>query len=135
MHRTEPRLSRIHGQRLFVTEDVSAGEYLIEYTGVRRSGPSARALHREMDNRGVCLDGFVTVNVDEGDESCIIDPRRCGNNAQLINHSCQSNCLLLKVSVVDRYTVKILSLADLKACTESTCNFGRKARATRNRIR
>lgn len=133
LHGTETRESKIHGRGVFVTEDVEGGEYVMEYTGIRRSGPSARALHRALDYRRLSLHGLVTVNVDSDDEMCIIDPRNSGNDAQYLNHSCEPNCLLETTAVRDRYIVKVLAL-DLTAGTEATINFGRRARSMHNRI-
>lgn len=134
MYGAEKRPSDIHGHGLFVKKDVPAGCSIIEYTGIRRSGASARALHRAFDYRGLCPNGLVSVSVDKGEDECIIDPRKCGNDAKFINHSCDPNCILMTVQVRDRYIVKVLAVVPISAGTEATVNFGRRTRAARNRV-
>lgn len=134
LHWAKIGASKIHGEGLFVTENVMEGKYVMGYTGNRRSGASARALHRAMYTRGLCPHGLVTVNVDDGYDKCIIDPRNNGNDARLMNHSCDPNCLLMTVPVTDRYIVKLLALKDIPARTEATINFGRSTRSRRHRL-
>lgn len=134
MFGAEKRPSSIHGHGLFAITDVPAGKFLIEYTGMRRSGASATALHRAFDYRHRYPDGLVSVNVDKGDEECVIDPRMSGNDAKYLNHSCDPNCILVTVPLIDRYIVKVLALRPLEAGMEATVNFGRNTRASRHRI-
>lgn len=84
--------------------------------------------------RGRCSNGPVSFNVDEGDKKCVIDPRMSGNNAKYPNHSCNPNCILMKVAVRDRYIFYVLVLRPLNNGTDYTVNFGRKKRGTWNRI-
>lgn len=49
MFGAEKRPSSIHRSGLFAVKAVPAGKFLIEYTGIRRTGASARALHRAFD--------------------------------------------------------------------------------------
>lgn len=50
--------------------------------------------------------GFVLVNEDK----MFIDPRDVGNDAQYVNHSCDPNAELKKISVGDRIIVLIVAL-------------------------
>lgn len=101
----EKKPSPIQGQGIFVTKDVPAEKFVIEYTGIRRSGASAKSLNRAFDYRELCPHGLVSVYVDEGDEPSLIDPRLCGNIAKFVNHSCRPNCQLEMIIVHDRYVV------------------------------
>lgn len=94
-----------------------------------------RALHRAVDSRGLWLHGLVSGNVKRREEEFIIDPRKSGNDAQYLNHSCQPNSLLMTIQVRDCYIVKVLAITDIPAGTEATINFGRRSRSRLNGIK
>lgn len=92
----------------------------MEYTGIRRTDAFCEGLHSAFDSRRCCPNGLVTVNFDDGDEECIIDPHLCGNDLKYPNHSCDPNCILMTVPVIDRYIVMVLALRPVKAGTDVT---------------
>lgn len=114
--------SKIHGTGLFVVKAVDKGDYVIEYTGIRRSGESARTLHDASDRRGYQPNTLVTV--DSGDiipeNLSVLDTRGCGNIAKHINDSCEPNCELVTVSFGTREVVMVRAIARLRVHVEAT---------------
>lgn len=82
----------------------------------------------------MCPHGLVTVNVDDGDDLCIIDPRRSGNIVKFINHSCDPNFVLETIAVRDRYIVKVRAVVLIEVGREATVCFQKSKRATRSSI-
>jgi SET domain-containing protein len=75
--------SKIHHYGLFALERIKANEFVIQYTGelIRQ----AVADLRERKYKAEGIDGSYMFRV--GDDT-IIDATKMGNNARLINHSC-----------------------------------------------
>jgi SET domain-containing protein len=80
----EVRQSPIHGKGCYAAAPISAGAFIIEYTG--ELIPAEEAYRRENDPTRSGIYTFWT-----GDEWAI-DGYREGNAARFINHSCAPNC-------------------------------------------
>ena len=78
----EVRKSGIHGRGVYATEKIRKGTAIIEYTGERVSADEAD--RRYEDNPSTYL---FTISND-----VYIDGLSEGNDARLINHSCDPNC-------------------------------------------
>lgn len=113
MTRTAVRRSAIHGQGLFVEEDVAAGQHIIDYAGrlsswdelMERFDPSAA-------ERG------HTFFFDVGD-GLVIDGGCDGNDARFINHGCEPNC----VAERDGYVVAIKAARDIAVGEELLLDY------------
>ena len=82
----EVRRSPVHGNGVFATRDIEAGERIIEYTGRRIDWPEAL-------RRTAAADGPVNhtfyFSLADGN---VIDGGDHGNDARWINHACGPNC-------------------------------------------
>lgn len=76
--------SLIQGKGLFSKRKIPKGTRIIEYTGERV--PVARILAEIAEGKPASLYTFRLT------ESTVIDGARNGNEARLINHSCEPNC-------------------------------------------
>jgi uncharacterized protein len=82
----EVRRSRVHGSGVFAAQPISRGQRIIEYIGERIS-------HAEADRRYESKDAsdnhtfLFIVN-----RNTVIDAGVDGNEARLVNHSCDPNC-------------------------------------------
>ena len=74
--------SRVHGRGVFAARAFRKGERIIEYTGRRVRWSS---IPDELDDPRIYYFAI-------GDGNWVIDPSVDGNEAQLINHSCNPNC-------------------------------------------
>ena len=109
----EVRRSPVHGNGVFATRDIEAGERIIEYTGRRIDWPEA--LRRTAAANGPVnhtfyfslADGMV---IDGGDE---------GNDARWINHACGPNCEAYE----DEGRVFIHALRQIDAGEELNYNY------------
>jgi SET domain-containing protein len=72
---------------VFATQDIAAGERIIEYVGQRISHDDADA--RGIDDETARRHHTFLFAVDD---DLVIDARREGNEARYINHSCNPNC-------------------------------------------
>lgn len=88
--RLEVRDSNIHGYGLFATEEISAGDPVIEYIGelVRENiGDEREEIYsKEQGGDGSCY--MFRLN-----EELIVDATRKGSMSRFINHSCEPNCI------------------------------------------
>lgn len=115
---------------------VRKGKYLIEYTGNRRTGKNAVALHRVLDRRGLKPNTLVTVNGDEGKRISVIDPRHCSKNAKHINHSCKPNCELISVALsLEHEVFMIRALRAIRSNTEATCPYAFQTESAKDSIK
>jgi SET domain-containing protein len=80
------KLSPIHGNGVFATRKIEAGERIIEYTGERIGWPEA--LRRTEASNGPVNHTFY-FSLDDGN---VIDGGSHGNDARWINHACEPNC-------------------------------------------
>uniref|UniRef100_A0A1I7TLY1 Histone-lysine N-methyltransferase n=2 Tax=Caenorhabditis tropicalis TaxID=1561998 RepID=A0A1I7TLY1_9PELO len=78
--------SKIAGLGLYARNDISMGEYIIEYKGeiIRSEVCEVREIRYTAQNRGVYMFRI--------DEEWVIDATMAGGPARYINHSCDPNC-------------------------------------------
>ncbi|KAF1762077.1 hypothetical protein GCK72_010339 [Caenorhabditis remanei] len=78
--------SRIAGLGLYAKNDISMGEFIIEYKGeiIRAEVCEVREIRYTAQNRGVYMFRI--------DEEWVIDATMAGGPARYINHSCDPNC-------------------------------------------
>ena len=74
--------STVHGRGVFAAKSFRKGQRIIEYTGRRILWSS---VPDELDDPRMYYFGI-------GDGEWVIDPSVGGNEARLINHSCDPNC-------------------------------------------
>jgi SET domain-containing protein len=79
--------SGVHGQGVFATRHLAAGERLIEYVGEVISMAEAIARHPHDPNNP---DHTFYFHLDDG---WVIDALHGGNASKWINHSCRPNCV------------------------------------------
>ncbi|MBZ0205976.1 MAG: SET domain-containing protein-lysine N-methyltransferase [Flavobacteriales bacterium] len=79
------RNSRIHGQGVFATAPIKAGEEVVEYKGKLRT-------HAEVDEEYGGVDTGHTFLFILNDEY-VIDANIGGNVARWLNHGCAPNCM------------------------------------------
>ena len=78
--------SRVHGQGVFATRHLAAGERVIEYVGEVITMAEAIARH---PHDAANPDHTFYFHLDDGR---VIDARLGGNDSIWINHSCRPNC-------------------------------------------
>lgn len=119
--RLEVRNSTIHGFGLFVTEDIAAGEPVVEYVGelIREHIGDEReeTYAKEQGGDGSCYMFRL-------DEELIVDATRKGSMSRFINHSCEPNCVC-RIVTCDKGLKHIVVFAkvDLKAGAEVTYDY------------
>jgi SET domain-containing protein len=112
--------SSIIGRGLFATQRIRPGERIIEYIGERIS-------HSEADERyNDEATDHPQVVLFSVDKRTVIDPAVGGNEAALVNHSCEPNC----EARVERGRVFIEALRGISPGEELTCDYrlGRNGR-------
>lgn len=101
--------SAIHGEGIFATANLAAGEHVIEYVGEKISkAESARRCERQ----NWCIFAL--------DPECDLDGNFDWNPARRVNHSCAPNC---EAELVDG-RIWITALRDITAGEEITFNYG-----------
>ncbi|CAG8725202.1 4968_t:CDS:2 [Gigaspora margarita] len=110
--------SSIHHYGLFTLEKIKCGEFVIEYTGelIRQ----AVADLRERKYKAEGIDGSYMFRV--GDDT-IIDATRMGNNARLINHSCEPNCNAKILNVKGHKKIAIYAKRNIQKNEEITYDY------------
>ncbi len=108
------RRSRIQGRGVFAARDILEGERIIEYIGTRISSEEADAQSPD-DERSRRHHTFLFAIDDER----VIDASRGGNEARLINHSCDPNCEV----VVARRRIFIHALRDIREGQELAYDY------------
>ncbi|MES2300100.1 MAG: SET domain-containing protein-lysine N-methyltransferase [Pseudomonadota bacterium] len=78
--------SIVHGDGVFATRDIPAGERIIEYRGERIS---EELMNERAKLRGGPINHTFFFSLSDGN---VIDGGAGGNAARLINHSCEPNC-------------------------------------------
>ncbi|MDB5960038.1 MAG: protein-lysine N-methyltransferase [Massilia sp.] len=105
--------SPIHGNGVFATRDIEAGERIIEYTGRRIDW--AEALRRTAASNGPVNHTFYFSLAD----GKVIDGGDQGNDARWINHACGPNCEAYE----DEGRVFIHALRHIEAGEELNYNY------------
>jgi SET domain-containing protein len=78
--------SPVHGNGVFATRKIEAGDRIIEYTGERIDWPEAL---RRAEASGGPVNHTFYFSLDDGN---VIDGGSDGNDARWINHACEPNC-------------------------------------------
>lgn len=98
--------SKIAGKGILAKEDIRRGSRIIEYKGKIRKCSAKDAI-----DPYVCLMDL--------DDDYVIDPRKAGNLARFINHSCEPNCELVRIG----NRIYIESIKSIKALEELTYDY------------
>jgi SET domain-containing protein len=108
------RRSRIQGRGVFATRDIAEGERIIEYLGTRISSQEADARYPDDDTSRRHHTFLFAV-----DDEVVVDASRGGNDARLINHSCDPNCEV----VIERRRIFIHALRLIPAGKELSYDY------------
>jgi SET domain-containing protein len=108
------RRSRIQGRGVFAARDIAQGERIIEYLGTRISSEEADA--QSPDDEASRRHHTFLFAVDD---DIVIDGRRGGNDARLINHSCDPNCEI----IIERRRIFIHALREIRAGEELSYDY------------
>ncbi|KAL3641217.1 hypothetical protein CASFOL_016185 [Castilleja foliolosa] len=106
------------GYGLQALEDISQGQFLIEYVGEVLDVHVHEARQKEYALNGHKHFYFMTLNGSE-----VIDACTKGNLARFINHSCEPNCRTEKWMVNGEVCVGLFSLRDIKKGEEVTFDY------------
>ncbi|KAA8546452.1 hypothetical protein F0562_002809 [Nyssa sinensis] len=106
------------GYGLQLLEDISRGQFLIEYVGEVLDMHAYEARQREYASKGHKHFYFMTLNGSE-----VIDACAKGNLGRFINHSCDPNCRTEKWMVNGEVCVGLFALRDLKKGEEVTFDY------------
>lgn len=113
--------SAIHGDGVFASEAIAAGERVVRYKGKLRSHEEVDALYGEQPEDGHTF--LFTVN-----EDYVIDANVDGNVARFINHSCAPNCEAVvhqnKNGKRHKDKIQIEAIRDIAPGEELTYNYG-----------
>jgi|SRR5580692_4251978 SET domain-containing protein len=108
------RRSRIQGRGVFATRDIPQGERIIEYVGTRISSKQADEQNPDDDASRRHHTFLFAV-----DDEVVVDASRGGNDARLINHSCDPNCEV----VIERRRIFIHALRPISAGKELSYDY------------
>ncbi|KAL0326125.1 UNVERIFIED_CONTAM: Histone-lysine N-methyltransferase ASHH2 [Sesamum radiatum] len=106
------------GYGLQALEDISEGQFLIEYVGEVLDVHAYEARQREYALNGHKHFYFMTLNGSE-----VIDACAKGNLGRFINHSCDPNCRTEKWMVNGEVCIGLFSLRDIKKGEEVTFDY------------
>uniref|UniRef100_A0A1D1YLR0 Histone-lysine N-methyltransferase ASHH2 n=1 Tax=Anthurium amnicola TaxID=1678845 RepID=A0A1D1YLR0_9ARAE len=106
------------GFGLQLLEDVSEGEFLIEYVGEVLDLAAYEERQREYAFRGQKHFYFMTLNGNE-----VIDACAKGNLGRFINHSCEPNCCTEKWMVNGEVCIGLFAMRDIKKGEEVTFDY------------
>ncbi|KAL2519978.1 histone-lysine N-methyltransferase ASHH2 [Forsythia ovata] len=106
------------GYGLQVVEDITEGQFLIEYVGEVLDMNAYEMRQREYALKGHKHFYFMTLNGSE-----VIDACAKGNLGRFINHSCDPNCRTEKWMVNGEVCVGLFALRDIKKGDELTFDY------------
>ncbi|XP_057490499.1 histone-lysine N-methyltransferase ASHH2-like [Actinidia eriantha] len=106
------------GYGLQLLEDISEGQFLIEYVGEVLDVQAYEARQREYASMGHKHFYFMTLNGSE-----VIDACAKGNLGRFINHSCDPNCRTEKWMVNGEVCIGLFALRDIKKGSEVTFDY------------
>ena len=117
----EARRSAIHGNGVFATGALAAGERIVRYKGKLRTHDEVDRLYADDLESGHTF--LFTLN-----DKYVIDANEDGNDARWINHSCEPNCeAVLEESESGKKRkdrVYIEAMRDIAPGEELTYNYG-----------
>ncbi len=106
------------GWGLKATEDISCGDFVIEYIGEVLNMNMVRERLKGCEVENVSNFYFLTLG-----KNLIIDASTKSNNARFINHSCDPNCQTQKWKVNGETRIGIFAIKDITAGTELTFDY------------
>ncbi|CAO2834241.1 unnamed protein product [Amaranthus hypochondriacus] len=106
------------GYGLQVLEDISEGQFLIEYVGEVLDLHSYEARQKDYAAKGHKHFYFMTLNTNE-----VIDASVKGNLGRFVNHSCDPNCRTEKWVVNGEVCVGLFALRSIKKGEELTFDY------------
>ncbi|XP_072969717.1 uncharacterized protein [Typha angustifolia] len=106
------------GHGLQLLEDVSRGQFLIEYVGEVLDIPTYESRQRYYASRGQKHFYFMTLNGGE-----VIDACAKGNLGRFINHSCDPNCRTEKWMVNGEVCIGLFAMREIKKGEEVTFDY------------
>lgn len=106
------------GYGLQVLEDISEGQFLIEYVGEVLDLRSYEARQKDYASKGHKHFYFMTLNGNE-----VIDASAKGNLGRFVNHSCDPNCRTEKWVVNGEICVGLFALRNIKKGEELTFDY------------
>ncbi|XP_028078340.1 histone-lysine N-methyltransferase ASHH2-like [Camellia sinensis] len=106
------------GYGLQSLEDISEGQFLIEYVGEVLDMLAYQTRQREYASKGHKHFYFMTLNGSE-----VIDACAKGNLGRFINHSCDPNCRTEKWMVNGEVCIGLFALRDIKKGEEVTFDY------------
>lgn len=106
------------GFGLRLEEDISKGQFLIEYVGEVLDMHTYEARQREYASKGHKHFYFMTLNGSE-----VIDACAKGNLGRFINHSCDPNCRTEKWVVNGEICIGLFALRDINKGEEVTFDY------------
>ncbi|XP_050100270.1 probable histone-lysine N-methyltransferase Mes-4 isoform X2 [Anopheles aquasalis] len=114
----EVRKFEDRGHGLVTREDLTAGQFIIEYVGEVINKKEFRRRLDYMQQQNEQHYYFLEV-----DSEIIIDAGPKGNLARFVNHSCEPNCETQKWTVDGMRVIGIFALKDIKAGEELTFDY------------
>jgi len=117
----EARLSPIHGNGIFATQDIAKGERVIRYQGALRTHEEVDEEYGGQDENGHTF--LFTLN-----DTYVIDANVRANIARWMNHSCDPNCEAVveedDKGRPEKDKVFIEAIKDIAKGEELTYNYG-----------
>ncbi|VAH47780.1 unnamed protein product [Triticum turgidum subsp. durum] len=106
------------GWGLLADENITAGQFVIEYCGEVISWKEAKRRSQAYEDQGLTESYIIYLNADES-----IDATKKGSLARFINHSCQPNCETRKWTVLGEVRVGIFAKQDIPIGTELSYDY------------
>uniref|UniRef100_A0A0D9W4Z1 Histone-lysine N-methyltransferase n=1 Tax=Leersia perrieri TaxID=77586 RepID=A0A0D9W4Z1_9ORYZ len=106
------------GWGLLADENITAGQFVIEYCGEVISWKDAKRRSQAYETQGLTDAYIIYLNADES-----IDATKKGSLARFINHSCQPNCETRKWNVLGEVRVGIFAKQDIPVGTELSYDY------------
>ncbi|XP_048500241.1 histone-lysine N-methyltransferase ASHH1 isoform X2 [Beta vulgaris subsp. vulgaris] len=106
------------GWGLLADEEITAGQFIIEYCGEVISWKEAKRRAQAYETRGLKDAYIISLNAYES-----IDATRKGSLARFINHSCHPNCETRKWTVLGEIRVGIFAKQDISVGTELAYDY------------
>lgn len=116
--KTTPFYTGTRGWGLKVDQDLSVGDFVVEYIGeVLDTNMCRDRLNRYHENNVV---NYYMLTLDAG---LVIDASQKSNHARFMNHSCDPNCESQKWTVRGEPRIGLFACVDIKAGTELTFDY------------